>query len=79
MTSEFGLPCSACGGDLREVTIESHELGTNVETDASVLVAECRICGERHYPERTLATVRGHTAQGRERFAIERGHRHNQL
>ncbi|WP_306055356.1 hypothetical protein [Natronococcus wangiae] len=58
MTSEFDLPCSACGGDLREVTIEPHKLGINVETESSVLVAECRICGERHYPERTLATLK---------------------
>ncbi|WP_136351009.1 hypothetical protein [Natronorubrum bangense] len=62
MTSEFDLPCSACGGDLREATIESHELGLQVETEMPLLVAECRTCGERHYPEGTLATLRGHTS-----------------
>lgn len=63
MTSEFDLPCSACGGDLREVTIESHELGMQVETETTVLVAECETCGEYHYPEQTLTALRGRASR----------------
>lgn len=57
MTSEFDLPCSVCGDDLREVVLEPRELGIQVETDAAVLVAECQSCSERHYPEQTLADL----------------------
>ncbi|WP_246998830.1 hypothetical protein [Halosolutus gelatinilyticus] len=62
MTSEFDLPCSACGGDLREVAIDPCDLGIEIETDVSVLVAKCRVCGERHYPEQTLSDLGRHAS-----------------
>lgn len=59
MISEFDLPCSACGSELRAVTIEPDELAVRTGGETSVVVAECRTCGERHYPEQTLSALRG--------------------
>lgn len=47
MISELDLPCSACGGELQKVEIQ-------FENETTVIVAECRICDERHYPEQAL-------------------------
>lgn len=52
MTTEFDLPCTACGDDLtrREATVSGIE--------KSVQVADCPRCGARHYPQKALLALR---------------------
>lgn len=54
MPYETDLPCSDCGGPLRERDVTPGDLSIAVETAATVVVAECRRCGARHYPDGTL-------------------------
>lgn len=63
MTSEFDLPCTACGGELREIALNPRQLGFQVEIDGDILVAECQTCGERYYPEQTLADLGRHESR----------------
>lgn len=63
MTSEFDLPCSACGGSLREVAVKPQALGIQGTTESTILVAECQSCGERHYPEQTLEYLGQHASR----------------
>lgn len=62
MPTEFDLPCTECGADLQKVSIDPGELGATTMTD-SLIVAECRSCGERHYPHRTLRLLGDHKKQ----------------
>ena len=48
MVSEFDLPCTACGHDLTERTVQTANA-------SGVTVAECPECGTRHYPESALS------------------------
>jgi hypothetical protein len=54
MPYETDLPCSDCGGPLLERDVAPRDLAVAVETTGSVVVAECRRCGARHYPDGTL-------------------------
>lgn len=54
MPNETDLPCSDCGGPLRERDVPPADLSAGVETASPVVVAECRRCGARHYPDGTL-------------------------
>lgn len=54
MTRETDLPCSECGGSLLERDVSVHDLGVGVDASRTVVVAECRECGARHYPDGTI-------------------------
>lgn len=63
MTSEFDLPCTECGGELQKTRLDPQEVGFQIETDATVLIAKCRSCGERHYPVQTLSRLEGRNSK----------------
>lgn len=56
---ETDLPCSDCGTELVERTIDTHELPLSTAADCSVRLAECPSCGARYYPEQTLSKLSG--------------------
>lgn len=54
MLYETDLPCSDCGGSLRERDVSPGDLAVDGAAADSVVVAECADCGARHYPDGTI-------------------------
>lgn len=54
MLHETDLPCSNCGGSLRERDVASRDLAVAAGTADSAVVAECADCGARYYPDGTI-------------------------
>lgn len=54
MPHETDLPCSDCGGSLREREVSSRDLPPGFGDGTAVTVAECADCGAWHYPDGTL-------------------------
>lgn len=61
MTHEIDLPCSDCGTDLVERTVEVRELALSDTGVGAVTVAACPSCGARYYPREALAQLFGAT------------------
>lgn len=58
MTHETDLPCSDCGADLFERTIDVQDLPFATTANERVTIVECPRCGARFYPEDTLSKLR---------------------
>lgn len=59
MVHEIDLPCSDCGTELVERTVNSHELVRTTAIGGQVTLAECPACGARYYPRETLTLLFG--------------------
>lgn len=55
--NETDLPCSDCGTELIERTVNATELPNTTTVDDSVRLAVCPSCGARYYPKQTLSKL----------------------
>lgn len=67
MTHETDIPCSDCGTELVERTVDVRELATATAADGRVNVAVCPSCGARYYPDETLTHLTGTNPDSRPR------------
>lgn len=67
MTHETDLPCSDCGVELVERTVDAGDVTGPVDAGAPITVAECPSCGARYYPRETLARLSDASNGGRRR------------
>jgi len=67
MTHETDLPCSECGAELVERTVEGANLASLTDVGVPVTVAECPSCGARFYPQETLTRLSRTSNGGRHR------------
>lgn len=58
MTSEFDLPCSACGNELQKAKIDATDLEIGIQQPLTIEVAVCQSCEHVHYPADTLVELR---------------------
>jgi NAD-dependent SIR2 family protein deacetylase len=55
MITEFDLPCSKCGGQLKQV---SGSVDDRVdEISGTISLAECVDCGAQYYPKQALDRI----------------------
>jgi hypothetical protein len=54
MPHETDLPCSDCGGSLRERDVSPRAVASILDAGTTVVVAECADCGAWHYPDGTI-------------------------
>lgn len=52
--NETDIPCSDCGEDLVDRTVQTHDLPVPTDVSGKVTVATCPNCAARYYPDRTL-------------------------
>lgn len=67
MTHETDLPCSECGTELVERTVDDGDLVSLTDAGTPVTVAECPSCGARFYPQETLTRLSNTSDGGRHR------------
>lgn len=57
MLREKDLPCSDCGTQLVERTVEPLELFESSSIDGTIQLAECPECGARYFPDQSLSKL----------------------
>jgi hypothetical protein len=55
--NETDIPCSDCGTDLVDRTVQTHDLPVSTDWSGEVTVAICPTCEARYYPDRTLTQL----------------------
>jgi uncharacterized protein with PIN domain len=57
MLHETDIPCSDCGTELVEQTVQVGELSITTDWQGDVTVVECPSCDARYYPDKTISRL----------------------